>query len=160
MKMGSNNRKVSLELLRSTVLWVLDSVNRKVYVKLPRSSSFVWLKKYLGPNLENWGRFQNYKKISTKLKKCSLAKRLAIQSILDIFSSYFFCRQWYLVVLQDFGIKRGVIGSHWGNFFWVPPSKGGFEGDSLNWRKKKLLNNNIEKVMNFENMYFMQNLAK
>ena len=23
-----------------------------VYVKLPRSSSFVWLKKYLGPNLE------------------------------------------------------------------------------------------------------------
>ena len=26
--------------------------------------------------------------------------------------------------------------------------------------EKKLLNNNIEKVMNFENMYFMQNLAK
>ena len=158
--MGSNNRKVSLELLRSTVLWVLDSVNRKVYVKVPRSSSFVWLKKYLGPNLENWGRFQNYKKISTKLKKCSLAKRLAIQSILDIFSSYFFCRQWYLVVLQDFGIKRGVIGSHWGIFSGCHLPKGALRGTLLIEEKKKLLNNNIEKVMNFENMYFMQNLAK
>ena len=139
MKMGSNNRKVSLELLRSTVLWVLDSVNRKVYVKLPRSSSFVWLKKYLGPNLENWGRFQNYKKISTKLKKCSLAKRLAIQSILDIFSSYFFCRQWYLVVLQDFGIKRGVIGSHGGIFSGCHLPKGALRGTLLIEEKKSCL---------------------
>ena len=160
MKMGSNNRKVSLELLRSTVLWVLDSVNRKVYVKLPRSSSFVWLKKYLGPNLENWGRFQNYKKISTKLKKMFFGKKACH----SVYSWYFFVL--FLLQTMIFGsftgfwYKKGGHRQSWGYFFRVPPSKGGFEGDSLNWRKKKLLNNNIEKVMNFENMYFMQNLAK
>ena len=38
--------------------------------------------------------------------------------------------------------------------------KGALRGTLLIEEKKKLLNNNIEKVMNFENMYFMQNLAK
>ena len=35
MKMGSDNRKVSIELLRSAVLWVQGSDNRKVSIKLP-----------------------------------------------------------------------------------------------------------------------------
>ena len=65
-----------------------------------------------------------------------------------------------MVVLQDFGIKRGVIGSHGGIFSGCHLPKGALRGTLLIEEKKKLLNNNIEKVMNFENMYFMQNLAK